>query len=157
MRKIDIRLIGALNKAAESQQVEPINFLEEDNKKDTMARNFEVKSVGYQKGHDVPEGWYVTKLVSVKTHNSNTYKLWVEVLRNWPSDTPYKDPQTICGFARRDPYGGNVELARCFGDGVPDRPSAFFNGIGIISLSPTGWIDLLDNTVSAEVFGKRLD
>lgn len=157
MKVVDKKLIGSLNTASENQQVKPMNFLEEDKKRDTTAKNIEVKSMGYQKGHNVPEGWYVVKLVSAKTHNSNTYKLWVEVLRNWPSDTPYKEPQTISGFARRDPHGGNVELARCFGDGIPDRPSAFFNDIGIISLSPTGWIDLLDNTVSVELFGKKIN
>lgn len=94
----------------------------------------------WDKRHDVPEGFYEVRLVDVKCHNKETYKLQVEILKN--GTKPWPEPTVITGYCRR--YGTDFgDLEDCFGGGIQKRSSAYVGRVGIISLSHSGWITLM--------------
>lgn len=99
--------------------------------------------LSYKKGHDVPEGIYTVKLVGIKCHNRETYKLQVEILRTGEIGEWWVEPKVITGYARR--FGADFgDLTDCFNtDTVHSRSAAYVGCIGIINLSHSGWITLM--------------
>lgn len=135
MKKVNPSLLAELIKAGENQKPKQIIFegLEPSSPEYT----------GYQKGHNVPEGTYKVKLLDVKCHNKETYKLTVKVIKDWLTDKPYPEEPIITGYARRGPVRFE-DLAFCFGDGtVSNNLSDYKDSIGIISLNHSGWITLI--------------
>ena len=105
----------------------------------------------WKKGHNVPGGAYLVKLVDVKCHNKTTYKLKVEILPDTLLDKEHFY-SVITGYARRDKYG-YYDLANCFGDGVLRKPaSAYVGGVGIIDLTDSGWITLRNKEGYPKIF-----
>ena len=98
--------------------------------------------LSYKKGHDVPEGLYTVKLVDIKCHNKNTYKMQVEILKDGVSGKDWAEPKIITGYARR--YGTDyADLDDCFGGGLLNKSTAYVGRVGIIDLSHSGWITLM--------------
>ena len=97
--------------------------------------------LSYKKGHDVPEGMYEVKLLDIKCHNKNTYKMQIEILKR--GSLPWTDAtKVITGYARR--YGTDyADLDDCFGGGLLNKSTAYVGRVGIIDLSHSGWITLM--------------
>lgn len=141
MRKVPVDLIGKLNKAAENQKPLIFNLFENVPKK-----VIEYNDLSYDKGHDVPEGYYVARLLSVKYHNSMYYKIQLEILKDAQCKTSDVPRQVIKGYvfrplARRD-------FEDCFG--VYKKFSDCVGRVGIIRLSHSGWVDCQDSKCYAE-------
>lgn len=99
----------------------------------------------YNKGHKVPEGLYLVKLVDVKCHSKECYKLKVEITRG-------AETEVITGYSNRDQYG-YYDLADCFSNGVlHSRTSKYVGGLGYITLSHSGWIALLSRSFDTITF-----
>lgn len=99
----------------------------------------------YDKGHSVPEGVYLVKLIEVKCHSKECYKLKVEI-------TDGAEKQVITGYSNRDQYG-YYDLANCFSDGVlHSKTSQYVGGVGYIVLSHSGWITLLSRSFDTSIF-----
>lgn len=133
MKKVDIGLIPALNKGAENQVVRKIEPVAQ---KITYT---EVVDYSYNKGHNVHAGVYLVKLLDIKCHNKNCYKMKVEILGGVGT------PEVITGYAGRDRIQeGYQDLADCFADGVLHSKTKDFVGrIGFMLLGDTGWLTLL--------------
>ena len=106
----------------------------------------------YKKGHDVPEGIYLVKLVSVKCHGPYSYKMQVEILKDGLSGKEYPDPKVITGFAGRRGKDFS-DLEYCFAPGVVHKRSSGYVGcFGVINLTHSGWIELLSQDMFPYVF-----
>ena len=105
----------------------------------------------WEKGHDVPEGTYLVKLLEIKCHNKVTYKLKVEVLSNVLTGKDHSYG-VITGYARRDKYGF-YDLANTFSEGVlHKRSTAYIGGVGVLDLTDTGWMTLRGRQFYPELF-----
>ena len=105
----------------------------------------------WEKGHDVPEGTYLVKLLDIKCHNKITYKLKVEILPDTLSGKGHSYG-VITGYARRDKYGF-YDLANCFGDGtLYKRSTTYISGVGVIDLTDTGWMTLRSKEFYPDLF-----
>lgn len=133
MRKLDEKAFAEIMGAPAQSGAIRIRFVD----------NGRVVDMSYKKGHDVPEGLYTVKLVGIKCHNKNTYKMQVEILRDGEIGEVWAEPKIITGYARR--YGSDFsDLTDCFNtDTVHSRSSAYVGCIGIIDLSHSGWITLM--------------
>lgn len=105
----------------------------------------------YKKGHDVPEGIYLVKLVSVKCHGPYSYKMQVEVL-NYTNGKDYPDPKVISGYAGRRGKDFS-DLEYCFAPGVVHKRSSGYVGCyGVINLTHSGWMELLPQDMFDHLF-----
>ena len=71
MRKLDEKAFAEIMGAPAQSGATRIRFVD----------NGRVVDMSYKKGHDVPEGIYEVKLVSIKCHGPTAYKLQVEILK----------------------------------------------------------------------------
>ena len=144
MNNVPVYLLGTLIAASEGQTVVP--FV-------PKSKPVAVKAVGngYQKGHDVPEGMYVVKLLDIRCHNSTTYYMKVQIISEMCSKAPYGEQPIINGYARR---GSDFsDLGSCFENKITHKRSKDYIGnLGLISLSSTGWIKLVSRAIDTANF-----
>ena len=144
MRKVPLYLLGTLIAASSGQTVQP--FV-------PNSKPVEVKAVRdiYQKGHNVPEGIYVVKLLDIRCHNTTTYYMKVQIISEMCSKAPYGKQPIINGYARR---GSDFsDLGSCFENKITHRRSKDYIGnLGLISLSSTGWIKLVSRAIDTANF-----
>ena len=96
----------------------------------------------WQKNHNVPSGFYIAKLVSAKVNNATSYRLELEILK-YTNQDPYPEPQVIVGYCERQDADHSF-LAGCFSDGeVHSRVNQYSGGLGVISLTDSGWVELV--------------
>lgn len=146
MRKIDVSLIATLNKGAENQVIKKN---EPAAPKTTYP---EVIDMSYDKGHNVPEGIYLVKLLDIKCHSTYYYKMKIEILNRASRLAETEDHQVITGYANRH-QGGYYDLADCFSGGVLHKSTKkYIGGIGFVSLSQSGWISLFSRTFNTDIF-----
>lgn len=104
---------------------------------------------------ELEEGIYIVKLLSVKCHNANTYKLSVEVLKEWAGHKPLEEgPKVIEGYARR--YSKDFsDIANCFSDGeLHSRGSKYAGQEGLVSITSSGWISLMARSFDQKYFSE---
>ena len=106
----------------------------------------------YKKGHDVPEGMYLVKLVGVKCHGPYSYKMDVEVLKDAYTGKAFPEPKVISGYAGR--RGKDfADLGYCFAnEEVFKRTSAYVGGYGVINITHSGWMELTHRAMFPWVF-----
>ena len=134
MRKVDPSLIPELLKGSENQRPgwQP----------DATHRKV-AESSGYKKGHDLPEGFYLVKLVGIKCHGPYCYYMDLEVLQDALSAKAFPEPKAIKGYGERKSSDFS-DLASCFGSGVVHKRSTGYVGsYGVVWLTHSGWIKLL--------------
>lgn len=84
----------------------------------------------------VPENGYLVKVLSIKCHNADSYKMTVEII-----DGKYAG-HVVTGYSRRYSKEHGV-LADCFSYGVlHNRAAGYVGETGYIFLHQSGWIDL---------------
>ena len=113
MRKIDPALIPELIKGSENQKP---NVRIDPNGKLTVMDN------SYKKGHDIPEGYYLVKLVGIKCHGPTCYYMDLEVLQDAFSLEEFPEPKAIKGYGERR-CSDFSDLASCFSSGVVHKRS----------------------------------
>lgn len=104
---------------------------------------------------ELPEGMYIVKLLDIKRHNANTYKLSVEVLEEWIGHKPYAEEQKVInGYARR--YSKDFsDLSVCFENGVLHKKGSEYVGQkGLISVTSSGWISLMNRRLDPQYFSE---
>lgn len=107
----------------------------------------------------VPEGTYVVRLLDVKCHNANTYKMKIQVLSSWLFGNPIPDTPIITGYARRfsDKY---YDLAEWFENGVLHGRTADYVGqLGLVTISYSGWLTPITRLEDTNLFphAKRIE
>ena len=134
MKKVDPILIPELNRLAENQRVKT-NI--------APAGDLVMSDLSYKKGHDIPEGYYLVKLVGIKCHGPTCYYMDLEVLQDALSLEEFPEPKAIKGYGERK--GSDFsDLASCFGSGVVHKRSTGYVGsYGVVWLTHSGWIKLL--------------
>jgi len=106
----------------------------------------------YKKGHDVPEGIYLVKLVSVKCHGPYSYKMDVEVLKDAYTGKDLPEPKVISGYAGRRGKDFS-DLGYCFADEeIYTRTAKYVGCYGVIKLTHSGWMELLHRWLFPSVF-----
>ena len=134
MKKVDPILIPELNRLAENQRVKT-NI--------TPAGDLVCRDFSYKKGHDIPEGYYLVKLVGIKCHGPTCYYMDLEVLQDAFSLEEFPKPKAIKGYGERR-CSDFSDLASCFGSGVVHKRSTGYVGsYGVVWLTHSGWIKLL--------------
>lgn len=142
MKKVPVHLLSALNAGAENQRPEKIDF---------GLDSPTVEDYTYDKGHDIPEGFYIVRLVSVKYHNKRYNKLEVEVLAD-TAKKPFIPTQVIKGYIEK--VLTLDYISACFGTGQKyDKARKYVGGVGIIHLTHSGWIECMGTAYWAEQFG----
>lgn len=142
MRKVNEKIFADIMGASAPSGATRIKFVDEGR----------VVDMSYKKGHDVPEGMYLVKLVSVKCHGPYSYKMQVEVLNDAYTGKDYPNPQIISGYAGR--RGKDfTDLGYCFADGeVYTRTSKYVGGLGVIKLTHSGWMELMSRDLFPNLF-----
>ena len=134
MKKVDPILIPELNRLAENQRV---------NTNITPAGDLVCRDFSYKKGHDIPEGYYLVKLVGIKCHGPTCYYMDLEVLQDAFSLEEFPEPKGIKGYGERR-CSDFSDLASCFSSGVVHKRSTGYVGsYGVVWLTHSGWIKLL--------------
>ncbi|NCC15343.1 MAG: hypothetical protein EOM28_03180 [Clostridia bacterium] len=140
MRKVDVNLIEELNRGAENQGKPKGEFVV------TYTAAVTNKTYYFDRGHNVPAGKYVVKLIDIKCVGVYFYKLTVEVLFD------NQKSQVITGLANKNEYSFR-DLADCFSNGVLHKsPDLYVGSLGIISINEMGYISLIDRTATDRVF-----
>lgn len=146
MRKLDVSLIAALNKGAENQ------VIAKDEPAAQKITYTEVIDRSYDKGHNVPEGIYLVRLLNIKCHSTYYYKIKIEILNRASRLAETEDHRVISGYANRY-QGGYSDLADCFSNGVLHKSTKKYIGeLGFISLGHSGWINLLSRSFNTTIF-----
>lgn len=102
---------------------------------------------------ELPEGMYIVKLLDIKRHNANTYKLSVEVLEEWIGHKPYAEEQKVInGYARR--YSKDYsDISGCFENKVLHKKGSDYIGQkGMVSITSSGWMTLMDRSLFSNLF-----
>lgn len=134
MKKIDPKYLPELIKGSENQRVKT-NI--------TPAGDLVMSDFSYKKGHDIPEGYYLVKLVGIKCHGPYCYYMDLEVLQDALSLEEFPEPKAIKGYGERR-CSDFSDLAACFGSGVVHKRSTGYVGsYGVVWLTHSGWIKLL--------------
>lgn len=97
MRKVDVSLLPKLVAGAQEQEVGVYSLTA--NAPTTLCSNITDKS--WKKGHDVPEGLYMVKLVGIKCHGPYAYKMEMRVLGDADSQNPFPEQKVIKGYGER--------------------------------------------------------
>lgn len=133
MRKVSLELLREIFKEEERQQKE---------KDDCTVHYISASGLPatYYKGHNVPAGTYLVKLLEISCPSVYFYYLKVEVLLD------NAETKIINGPAKRNEYGF-YDLAKCFSNGVLHKsPDPYVGELGVISLDELGNIEFIDRT-----------
>lgn len=134
MKKIDPKYLPELIKGSENQRVKT-NI--------TPAGDLVMSDFSYKKGHDIPEGYYLVKLVGIKCHGPYCYYMDLEVLQDALSLEEFPEPKPIKGYGERR-CSDFSDLASCFGSGVVHkRSTGYIGSYGVVWMTHSGWIQLL--------------
>lgn len=138
MKKVPTYLLDILLAASEGQTVAPFDPIGE-----LYGNRIQIVDNRYQKTHSVPEGLYVVKLLDIKCHSTTCFYMEVQILREMGKKAPYENQPIIDGYARRY-YTGFTDLYDTFEDGIAHKSTkGYIGNIGLISLTSSGWINLM--------------
>ena len=147
MRKVDSALLTDLLEGAKEQKVPVLEVCSAPSATPVEKVGIVSAGQGWNKGHNVPEGIYLVKLVGVKCHSPNAYKMQLEVLADGLSGESYPEVRVISGFCRRAEQDCS-DLSICFGSGkVHKRAAGYVGDYGIINLTHSGWVKMLPRSI----------
>lgn len=104
---------------------------------------------------ELEEGIYIVKLLSLKRHNANTYKLNIEIMKEWAGYKPYEEePKVLEGYARR--YSKDFsDIAVCFSNNeLHTRGSMYVGQEGLVSITSSGWLTLMARSFDQNYFSE---
>lgn len=151
MRKVDNVLLADLIEGTKEQKAPVLEACSAPSAIPVKKVDLEGTDHSWKKGHNVPEGIYLVKLVGVKCHSPNAYKMQIEILADGLSGRSYLEVRVISGFCRREKKDCS-DLSICFGSGVVHKKAAdYVGGYGVINLTHSGWISMLPRVMFQNV------
>lgn len=135
MKKVPVELLPKLLEGAKEQKAGDCFA--------TLSKKPNIAMVdnSYKKGHDLPEGFYMVKLLNIKCHGPYAYKMDLEVY-GAIGDKEFPEPKTIKGYGER--FDNSFEdLSACFGGGGHKKSTGYIGSYGVVYLTHSGWIKLM--------------